>query len=1140
MATFIFNIVSHGIGSMFSAIGKIATPILTKTSLIGNVFVSGVGKRLSAAPGSAVKTVRGSVTYIGGKATKTVPVTKTRRSSRSGTRTATDRGDAITSSIIGFGGRIWGFFQTIVWALFSLILLRNVGLLTRAVLFFFKPLSYFFYFLDTLLTETRETLADKRNLKYTPYKWKNKKRGAPEYPLFVGYTLIYGFLYLIELVLLVIQEFLLFISMLVQVLLNYCVNLSMRIWYIIVLFMIVAVSRFIQAYYVDMIDSTNSMIVTVENTAIQAAKVGNVTLDVFDAMAPIANEMFRNMVEEAEVLCDALCPEDMKMASNTRRRLFGRDRLIEKLSLRQYLGIRLRDLRSSSSSSPVKEPRVLEDFKERRGRNLQVTTNTPDTRSKRIIASGANLVRKLTLSLFLQNKVKIGILALVIAMLKPFIENIDSVSDPFAIFQAKLTCMTLGGLTCSAIEVVNHLVKLIVNFFNSFLPFQIPFDEFACSAGELENVDPALCGGRMNTNIPPGAFFSTLADEGANRRRLVNEQQQEEEQVKDRLVECKQHPLDGSWVEYIDGKMVHRSMVNKCPLSRHVFRDEFENVKQLNMLEVDHTDCYTVCLSGIKYESCYDKDVGHVRRFLGSCAPSTVEIKNESQARRHLLSLFPGSLFNWSSSSSDKKKPPPPKQQPVLVTPNVFINQGTDRYLYTGENPKPTTSEEIQFEFERFLNAKTIQNEAIFFVQGIQCKIPRIIDIVKSEALLVYMGCMIGKMIEERGISIGSIIKESMTSALPKKTTTGSSNRGRRLKDDANSKVEAIKSWSRDTTEKAQYVRETFKSLNRYIRLLSATSPEMPLSDRIDDLIDVASYRPMTRRMMLETEEVGFVTRGVQEIEIKDIGWCEGENMYPCPSTGDCVELDKRDECPDPAEDASVVRKVGHYIHQASLIDIDVSSIIDDTVQCYSDWRSDSSTVPSTSVNLLQGAGTFCAGSTPPFPYRFPPMEIHGINRFVSTGCHASSGQNNCRCAEYYRPATTSETFSIDYTIIDMRVYIVNSLTAIHWVFYQTLFRFMPWLQQGWENFLNWFSINTMPRWFVFIFSDLGIRRVSPFWGWVCFSIHLGDLMTLVLVWYLFYIFVISLDPFAYWASITSTRIALQVDKHIIRRQIRR
>jgi hypothetical protein len=331
-----------------------------------------------------------------------------------------------------------------------------------------------------------------------------------------------------------------------------------------------------------------------------------------------------------------------------------------------------------------------------------------------------------------------------------------------------------------------------------------------------------------------------------------------------------------------------------------------------------------------------------------------------------------------------------------------------------------------------------------------------------------------------------------------------------------------FKEWAADFSVKKEQAMDTMSMVRRYLRVLHATDKSMEMDDRIDDMIQVANYRP-SRRVLAEAPPR---SEDFTPLQVKSEGWCnndaDGNTMYPCYYGNVCVPVQDRDLCPEPDlndPQVSTLDRIQYYLHRASLIDIDPEEILSDANQCYRDYEVDLDSVPVTysNLNVEGGGGEFCVGVTPPFPYRFPSIEIQGINRFVSTGCNVDE-INVCTCDFYYSTLVNYNPLTFDFTDADIRIKFINALISVQLFFYATVFKHVPFIQQLWYSILTALAEEAAyPQWFLYVFWDLGIRNVSAEQRWYCFGIYQGSLSYVLLVAFLMYDFFMSLDLFSYW-----------------------
>jgi len=788
------------------------------------------------------------------------------------------------------------------------------------------------------------------------------------------------------------------------------------------------VFSFIEQNYVLIFDALHYIVIGSENAVLTAFNLGNVALDVHDLVQPITNEYIYNSIDVARVLCDSFCPEDMSI---------------------------------TGSSS---------------GRRLQTTSEDIATR----ISSLQSTVTEVVYAQHEYHQFENGVLGLFLILVKPFLALILAIIE--AVF-SKLACAMTGGILCTALEILNFIGYLAVEALNGIfggLGVNIAPPQAGCTAGGLPYVDPGQCGGWMSDSQPPGAFFANLKPTIG--RRLETE----------KLITCVPHPHDNSWVESVDGVQVHRSEVHKCPLSRHIFRDELENVRQLNSLKIQE-ECYQVCLHGVLYQACHTLDDGLERRFLGSCSEETSDIKDENQARRRLVSIFPDTYFSGFS----------PERKTAATTPNIFspeyIAEFTDTMRKENMNSKKLADD---------ITAILGPNPDHFTAGGIECTMLHTNPtIVQSMVNHVCIGLKIvvdrmpsmrhyaQRMVGTRGRRLSSVDDEYEESA---------------ERDEKEEEKQA--SWRRRFLRRQSILSDTFATLKHHLKVLHATDEKKPLTARIDDMVSITSYKPRGRRLTVAMPQEATQLAPLAGPD----NWCIGDDsVYPC-ITGECVPYAQRDLCPDPGANASTIQQIGYAIHTASLYNIDPETLFQSAVACQQGYQTNPSTLPLTYANLQSdGANAeYCMGLAPSVDFRLPSIQIMGINRLITTGCNVNNSAA-CSCDFYY--STTEGIDGVGFGFVSQRdeYEILNSLMSVQFMIYLIVFINWPfyYAQWAWYWLWSWFGEYNLPLWFLYILGDQGLHKVSIWRRVFCFFMKAGSLVTLLILAYFLYVILISIDP---------------------------
>ncbi len=1056
------NFIFAGVGNVVGFVGR---GLGEAVKALPSFLLKGATSALGTAAGGGARLMTGLTRKI--STTSSVQVTRTAQgfirtgtnravSTVRGAATGSLRTAATANTILSAGYRLYSAIQSLLVLVFVYLIVKNISNLVAFALWAFGPIGAFMAFIDDSLNGARDML---RKKSYDPSM-------TSKNPSKIDWAMA-AFLLFLEFLVFCVQEGIVLVSVLLQTLFVFVMRILHRPWFWLIFGLFLLISAAIEHNYIDMADTANTLIVAGEAGTRQLFRVGNIGLDIYDTMAPFQNVAMIYTVGKIRVLCDAFCPEPFK-SSPTGRRLL--EETPEELIFKY------------EQPSPV----------EGRRRRRLIDTNTMRTKIKRI----KKVVNKLAFGTYLMNLIDLRITALYLILARPLMEILATLSSPIERLVSKIYCAMVGGFWCSLKEVAYFATYVAVEFINSRTILNLPFPgNFACKKGELVDIDPAQCGNWLDAAKPPGSFYSALVPEGATQigqrpRSLgavyanVSSLGSDDTGEEYPLLECKQHPVDNSWVETLDGKVVHMSQYNKCPLSRHVFGDEFSNVRQFNSMGID-TECYIVCLHDVKYESCHNQYTGHVRRLLGSCNPSSVKIENENQARRRLNSLFPDTYFGWSELFEGEKR-----TSPVGPSPYGPHQQQHSTSVMNSEELVKSLRQSLK------INPK-------FTVFGIECDIKWEASI---ERLYVNMLCIGLRMVNDYGPSFDTLFFSSK----PK--------RGRSLMEEQVDKLKAVsyRKWSSDLKKSKDSIMDTVSLARSYIRLLHSTDKTQSMDDRIDEMIDVSNYQPR-RRIQEETQVKGF-----DEPPIKDIGWCQGEDMYPCPGLGPCVPVADRDLCPEPdmnSSETTVWQKLGYYMNRASTIDFDPEEVVQDINQCYRGIEVDTETNPVTLTNLEKedGGGSYCAGTRPPFPYRFPEVEIKGINRFIASGCVVDD-VNSCTCDFYYRPLLNYDLLTFHYTDADLEIKFINFCTWMHHLAYVILLIHIQFFQDGWYGFISYLAggPQRLPLWLLYFFGDWGIRA-SIEKQWYCWGLHSNSAMTSIAILVLAYDLIKSLDVLSYW-----------------------
>lgn len=988
-----------------------------------------------------------------------------------------------------YGWRVVQIVQVIAFAIFTYLIVKNIGIILDFVVWLFTPFRFILYYIDRSFTSIRTVLRNSSGVDQDVDTIVTFK----DFVMFIAVSLL-------DSVLIFVQEMFALVGAIFQSIIE-CARLATgKPWVYIILMIYMIIAYGFQHNYIDIMDTTNSFIVTTETATKQGFRMINVLLSVYDAMVPIKNVAFIHMVQRAVMLCGAFCPDEISFLQHKEAR-----RILD--SYPEYRAMDYYDRAVMHTS--------IDDARAAR-RGLQESTSL--SRKIEVIRKA---VMRVAFASFVMNQIELRFTAFFLILLKPFFDNIALAYEPIERFLNKIYCFTMGGIECTFRELVNFVAVLGVDFLNSFLgPIVIGYPSgVACGAERLSGVSAAECGGWLDSSKPRGACYSSLIQDPVIRSRKLDETEPQLDVLLEPLLECKQNPIDGSWVETLDGSVVHRSKVNKCPLSRQVFRDEFSNVKQFNAMNID-TECYTVCLHGVEYQSCHNQYTGHIRRLVGSCEEG-LEINTEGQARRRLNSIFPDSFFGWEKIFGGSK-----------ITPNVTPYSGT--YTDTIRGPSMNTggpSQPVKSASLVDLLKKSLFETPKFVVYGMECELK--FDLEFSQ-IFVNTVCVALKLYQDHGPSIEEMMSKYSGGGTSSSYAYGyaPNRRGRNLGDFVEDPIEykamqksmeTLKKWTSDFGTRKDELVGTVSQFRRYLRLLQSTDTNLEMDDRIDDLIDVANYRP-SRRLLIEESPQFTTGENFSKLVVKDIGWCEGQDMYPCYS-GECVPIQDRDKCTNPDLDnpnVGTLERINHYIHQASLIEIDPQEMFQEWGECLNQYSTNLDTVPVTYTNMQSGNGLFCTGVHPSFPYRLPDIEIKGINRLVSTGCTVN-GINTCVCDFYKRTSVTYDALNVDFTESDVVVQFFNAGIAVHHILFVLILFNWPFIGIAWYHFVTavaWFLafiwVPNPPTELLFLFGDLGIHA-SLEKRWYCFFLHQGSLAYVLLVAVLTFDFIRSAGPIGYW-----------------------
>jgi hypothetical protein len=634
----------------------------------------------------------------------------------------------------------------------------------------------------------------------------------------------------------------------------------------------------------------------------------------------------------------------------------------------------------------------------------------------------------------------------------------------------KIQCAIVGGAYCTVVELTQALVNLFVALLNGFISLfgaSIPFvTSIACSAGELRHVSAKECGGSIADPYPFGAFFSNLRVTDSSQRRLLADHYGP-------LLECYQHPLDHSWIEAFEDRIIHKSHTEQCPISKMAMTGTIKQQTLVFERLKLHTDCYQLCTLGVHSLQCHFWSAENMTlTLLGSC-DEKVPISTHGHARRQLAGFFPGRFMSWLDAV--------PQQLRTGHTILPTNNDGRPSHFSTDTF---TTTLHTKQSLIGYLQ-RTVGN--VFTTNGIRCDLS---DSSTAFGQFVNMGCIGLKLSEEHGPTLVERISQharefsAYTEEPPRDRKLGAEEPqqtpGRGLDERQKRLLEGA---TRGVTKHLQKLKRTFRL---YMAQKPSTRPGEPSRlFRTIEMIEPNRVRWVKAQMEKRKESTGERRRQLRDEMQGEIGlplgFCRGEDMYPCPS-GSCVPFADRDLCPSVEEvsaEPGVVQKLNQLLHDISLYDVDPERFLDDTFECYNGYRENPDLVPVTHTNLeTKGKyADFCVGYTPYIDYRFPKPEVKGINRFIDTACNLEDGVNHCMCSWYYETTLAYSAFTFSYITVDVEYHLRNAFLVAHTIMYAVVFQwpvFDP-LRAVWENLWP----HTMPDWFRYFFSHLGVHQVT-------------------------------------------------------------
>jgi hypothetical protein len=721
-----------------------------------------------------------------------------------------------------------------------------------------------------------------------------------------------------------------------------------------------------------------------------------------------------------------------------------------------------------------------------RGRSLEEASSFDDIRLKTL----KEFIVTTSEGMLLWHKLENFIMAFQLALIHPIF---FLVMDLLNLLLPKASCAFAGGW-CFIPEFVNFGIGLFVDFISLFLSFGIfnihiphPNPPWSCGADILPK-DPWFvqsCGGRMSDIEPPGAFYEAV--KGLSSTARYAQRRLEEEK---RVLHCDRRPSDGMWIESFNGRVLHESHVNPCPLTKRAFHpDSLLVAQQMNNLGIDTESCYFVCTAGIYQHHCFHGYSNVTRTIIGQCeAKVTIPMKSTDDARRHLANYFPSHYFHWTEANAASA--PPTAAAPPAAGRQTSTNT--------------VTQEEAVKALEEELGSKK------FVSGGVQCDIHW--PPMSTEEIFIQLKCIVSKMF----IKFDPKMRQSMRDWVTNPPATA---RGRNLRGGEgmqHTETTRARLW-KTTQDFTGYIGEVQKLMRAY----TATSPKLVPRERLYRALMTSKNPPKepiglqelfpekrpSRRLREVTEAPSYGKYTLRDPE--QIGDCPFETPVPCPCNGGCVPLNQLDLCPqDTCEnnpDVSFIDMAHKAIHDLALTDWNPEQMLTDATSCYDRIRQNGNLDPMEDLNLrsLDGIGDaeYCLGFSVPISYRFPAVEPQGINRFVVNSC-MSNFTNTCTCGWYYQSYFKQEAFVFNFISVELEYRIINAFISVQWLAYATFFGIWPIYYWAiiWEAFWLKFGDGIFPPWFIYIWSDLGIRNVSGTQRWICFLLHLGSLFTLYLM----------------------------------------
>jgi hypothetical protein len=808
----------------------------------------------------------------------------------------------------------------------------------------------------------------------------------------------------ISLVLFVIEFFILIIILTLSILKKI---IEYQFW-IIVLLLATLVFTYFEHNHTTFTNTLHNVVLVGEVVTDNVFGFTNFVLDMYEIGSNFLNEQIRSTVQYVRITWQGLKPDDANIVS---RRLVEDDNIASIIS-----------------------------FSDRKAQLKEVADRT---------TYGANLMNVLGEKIY----------GLLLAIISPFIEVLF---DVFLVFASKTVCFARAPL-CGVREFFHQAIDGFLGLFRSItiLGFQ-PFASFRIFGinclkdyPDLLGVDAAICGGYLYEVEPPGAFYSDLSKSTSTNRRLL--------QQTEALLICEQHPHDHSWIEKLNGKVIHKSHINKCPLTSRTrasdnMMDHVETMKHLNL----KGNCF--------HTSLHKEDIEEI----------CWHTHNATIGRRQLFSLF----------NEDGKR--------ILTKINKKYKASTSEI--NSDVLYQIIHEKLGDDIEK-KGADILSDEG---------KIIFHCDLFDTDSKLnIYQQthnqlCVLSKL-----ISSGTL-KVSVPSWL------GPNNDGGRrvLQQEEN------KRYYEGLDKNLHVLSQHVYSIKQHIRIQKT---RRILRDRNTPYVnqDDINWKEAAIPILQPKKNKTIITPENKRRKLEQkLGICPA-GYHPCIMSGDCILLEEREFCPqtnnaDEAESPNngVLLTIGKALEDISTFNIDGEDILTDANRCYDryDQRPETSPLSYTNLILQEQASDdqeYCLGMVPPITYRLPKIQRQGLNRYVSDLCV----NDNCYCFWYYEKYGAYELSSLPTLHVDIEYTILNFLISIQYIV--GMFFSIPGLHLialAWSSFWNLAGHGRFPLWFTYILSDMGLG-ISPQRGAVCFVIYLGSYFNTLLILLMIYILGSALQP---------------------------